>query len=186
MTGTRRTAETAPPELIELPGLALVRVRQPHARALAEAVAASLERLREWMPWANEEAASTEGQRARLAESEAEWDAGTKFEYVLFDETRRRVLGVLGVHVREDAVPMLGYWSHSEHAGRGNITAAARALTEAVLALPGVTGVEIHCDAGNHASAAIPRKLGYRLLRTEEREPQTAAETGRHLIWLRP
>jgi RimJ/RimL family protein N-acetyltransferase len=43
--------------------------------------------------------------------------------------------------------------------------------------------VEIHCDVGNAASAAVARKLGYGMVRVESRIPQAPAETGRHQIW---
>ena len=96
------------------------------------------------------------------------------------------MLGTFGLHRRigPDGIEM-GYWIHADHAGRGYGTAAARALTPVALALPGITRVEIHCDAANAASAAIPRRLGYRLERIEDREPAAPGESGRHLIWVR-
>jgi len=48
-----------------------------------------------------------------------------------------------------------------------------------------VDRVEIHCDAANAPSAAIARKLGYRLDRIEERQPEAAGESGRLMIWVR-
>jgi RimJ/RimL family protein N-acetyltransferase len=53
------------------------------------------------------------------------------------------------------------------------------------LALPGVSRAEIHCDEANTASAAIPRRLGYRLDRIEERKPEAPGESGRLMIWVR-
>jgi RimJ/RimL family protein N-acetyltransferase len=43
--------------------------------------------------------------------------------------------------------------------------------------------VEIRCDEANQASAAVPRKLGYKLVGTVDKEPHGPAETGRDLIW---
>src|SRR5262249_60537312 len=68
---------------------------------------------------------------------------------------------------------------------RGFATAAAEALTSAALGLPGVRRVEIHCDEANVASAAIPRKLGYRLDRVVAHEPEAPGESGRRMIWVR-
>jgi RimJ/RimL family protein N-acetyltransferase len=51
--------------------------------------------------------------------------------------------------------------------------------------MPGVTRVEIHCDEANIASNAIPRKLGYRLDRIDDHEPEAPGERGRRLIWVR-
>ena len=78
----------------------------------------------------------------------------------------------------------IGYWVGEGHTGRGLATAGARALAEAALALPGVGRVEIHCDEANTASAAVPRKLGFRLDRIEEALITAPSETGRKLIWV--
>ncbi|WP_051898527.1 GNAT family N-acetyltransferase [Sciscionella sediminilitoris] len=175
------------PERIELPGRVLLRARPAHAEAIAGAVAASLAELTDWMPWAGPEAAKPESQRTRLTEADSTWDSGEVLEFVLFDAAERALLGVLGLHRRIGPGAIeLGYWSHSAHAGKGNISAAAGVLTETALAMPDIERVEIHCDAANHASAAIAGKLGYRQVRTEDRAPQARAETGRHQIWVRP
>ena len=55
----------------------------------------------------------------------------------------------------------IGYWVHPGFTGRGVATAAAAALTEAALALPGIDRVEIHHDILNLASGRVPAKLGY-------------------------
>ena len=51
--------------------------------------------------------------------------------------------------------------------------------------LPGVNRVEIHCDAANAGSAAVARRLGYRLDRIEEWRPEAPGESGRLMIWVR-
>ena len=78
----------------------------------------------------------------------------------------------------------IGYWVRSDRTGRGLATSAASALTASALALDGVSRVEIHCDAANRRSAAIPEKLGYRLDRVETRPPTAPGETERHMIWV--
>jgi RimJ/RimL family protein N-acetyltransferase len=47
----------------------------------------------------------------------------------------------------------------------------------------GVRQVEIKCDAANDRSAAVPQRLGFRVVREEEREPTAASETGRLVVW---
>jgi RimJ/RimL family protein N-acetyltransferase len=76
-------------------------------------------------------------------------------------------------------------------AGRGFGTAAARAMTRVAramtrvaLALPGAHRAEIHCDQANAASAAIARKLGYRLARVERCRPGAPGESGRLMVWV--
>jgi RimJ/RimL family protein N-acetyltransferase len=57
-------------------------------------------------------------------------------------------------------------------------------LTEAAFGLESVERVEIHCDEANRRSAAVPRRLGYRLDRVESHELATPLATGRHIIWV--
>ncbi len=69
----------------------------------------------------------------------------------------------------------IGYWVRADCVGQGLATEATRALTTEGLALPGIDRIQIHCDPANRASAAIPRKLGYRhreTLRATKLNPQ--------------
>lgn len=68
-------------------------------------------------------------------------------------------------------------------AAPGSAPKAARALTSAALALPGITHVEIHHDRANEASAAIPRRLGYRLVGEAADEPVAPGEVGIEWRW---
>lgn len=73
-----------------------------------------------------------------------------------------------GLHDRSGGGAVeIGYWCHVDHLGRGVATRAARALTALPAGLPTVDRVEIHCDEANLRSAAVARRLGYRLDRVE-------------------
>jgi len=78
----------------------------------------------------------------------------------------------------------IGYWVHVDHLRRGVATAAARALLEAAIELPDIDRVEIRCGAANGASAAIPRKLGFRLDRVDEKARSAPGESGRLMVWV--
>lgn len=65
------------------------------------------------------------------------------------------------------------------------MTRSAEALTQVALALPGTAGAEIHCDAANQRSAAVARRLGYRLDRIAPREKRAPAESGQEMWWIR-
>lgn len=132
--------------------------------------------------------APTRAQTAELARAGSRaWEAGTDFMYLVgLDAEPGGVVGALGLHGRIGPGALeIGYWVAARHAGRGIATTTAGALTEAALALPGIARVEIHCDEANGASAAVPRKLGYRLDRVAEAAVRAPAETGRQLIWVR-
>src|SRR6266705_2972535 len=96
----------------------------------------------------------------------------------------RVAAGPLVLHRRlADETVEIGYWTVAARTRRGYATAAAQALTQVALALPGTRRAEIHCDEANTASAGIPRKLGYRLDRVEAHEREAPGERGRRMIW---
>jgi len=175
----------APPEVIEVPHGRLARIRESDADQLSEAVAASLDHLRPWMPWATAESASARAQREHCREVEKNWADDAEYVYALRPRPSGDVIGCFGLHRRIGPGAIeIGYWVHADFAGRGYATACARALTDAALALPDVDRVEIHTDEANTISASIPRRLGYRLDRIDEREPTAPAESGRLQIWV--
>lgn len=144
----------------------------------------NLEHLKPWMPWA-QEPVTLDGQLTFFHETDKQWDEGTNFVYGVFDPAGKLVGGT-GFHVRNGpGVLEIGYWLARDAAGHGLMTRVTDALTKAAATVEGVTRVEIHCDADNARSAAIPRRLGYTLLRVEEREITAPGECGNHLIFAR-
>jgi RimJ/RimL family protein N-acetyltransferase len=176
-----------PPERLERDGVVLRRPTPADDVALAAAIAASLDHLRPWMSWADDEATTPERRQAFLARAEEGWSTGSDFAFVILDADESTVLGTSGLHRRIGPRAIeIGYWVHAHHVGRGIATAVAGALTEAALDLPDVDRVEIHCDEANVRSAAVPRRLGYRLERIEEDGVTAPAETGRSMVWVLP
>ncbi len=178
--------DQSPPERVEAGLLVLRRVRAQDTGAIAAAVDASLDHLRPWMAWAVAEAGDPRTQQIRVEEADEMWAAGTDFIYSVFTAGEGTLVGEIGLHRRVgDGGIEIGYWIAEQQTGRGYATAAAGALTAVALDLPGVTRVEIHCDEANVASAAVPRKLGYRLDRIDDHEREAPGESGRRLIWVR-
>ncbi len=176
---------TSPPERIRFDDLVLRRERIGDAALVAGAVEANLDHLRPWMPWAMPDAATTPAQRERLAKVEQWWEANSDYSYVLLDATEANLLGIFGLHRRIGPGAIeLGYWLTREAVGRGRGTAAAGALTAAVLELDDVSRVEIHCDEANERSQLIARRLGYQLDRVEDDEIEAPGEVGRSMIWV--
>jgi RimJ/RimL family protein N-acetyltransferase len=178
-----------PPERVEEGRLVLRRMQAEDARTIAVVVGESLDHLRPWMPWATKEAADERTQRARIGEADEMWESGTDYIYAIFASDRGSgdgpLAGTIGLHRRPaENVIEIGYWIAVGQTRRGYGTAAARAATSLAVALPGIRQVEIQCDEANVASAAIPRKLGYRLDRIEPHEPEAPGEQGRRMIWL--
>jgi len=151
---------------------------------LVEVVNRHLDHLRAFMPWA-QEPVTVEGQTAWWRGTMHPRDDGTgDVAYGIFARSGA-LLGGTGFHLRgAPGVVEIGYWLAADATGRGVMTRVAAALIDVARQLDGVQLVEIKCDEANARSAAIPRRLGFRLDRMEAREPAAAAETGCDQVWV--
>lgn len=174
--------DATPPEEIDAGPVRLRRWRLDDAGDLARLVTDNLEHLRPWVSWAR--TAPTEAEeRAFIERASAMWDRRLIFGYAVVPHGAGPAGGMLLGSLQGAGTMEIGYWMAAACTGRGYATAASRALTDAAFALPGVERVEIRCDEANAPSAAVPRKLGYRLVDVIEREPLAPAHTGRGMIW---
>jgi RimJ/RimL family protein N-acetyltransferase len=174
-----------PPGRIALDGVLLRRWTLADAPGLHAAVLESFEILHPWMPWAAEPPKLVD-QESFIASAVSQWDTGEMYAYGIFDPDGEQIRGTVGLHARVGPKAFdIGYWLHVDHTGKGLATRASGALTDTALALPGIERVEIHCDEANAASAAIPRRLGYRLDRVDDHTRDAPAETGRRMIWIK-
>lgn len=78
----------------------------------------------------------------------------------------------------------IGYWLRTEATGRGIMSRCVERVTSLALALPGIDRVEIRCDAANSRSSAVPRRLGYRLVRHVRTERAAPGECGIEQQWV--
>jgi RimJ/RimL family protein N-acetyltransferase len=173
-----------PPERVLADHVILWRSDPSDVEPLVLAVNESLDHLRPWMPWA-QDPATNDTIGAFLREASIDWIAGKNFQFLIREAPSEMVLGGCGLHARLGPGALeIGYWTHVSQGGRGIATSAARALTRTALGLAGVDRVEIRCDLANIKSAAIPKKLGYRLDRIDQRPPATPCETEDHMVWV--
>ncbi|WP_449062273.1 GNAT family N-acetyltransferase [Planomonospora algeriensis] len=175
--------QVSPPEKIVAGSVVLHRVREADAEGVAAAVSESIAHLRPWMPWAHD-GHSVEDALGWIRRMEEGWAGGTEFGYVLRLADDGAVIGSISLMARVGPGALeIGYWLHGGHTGRGHMTAAAGALTAEGLAMPGIERIVIKHDAANHASGAVPRRLGYREVERVSREPVAPAETGVDVLW---
>lgn len=163
-------------------GLLLRLWRVSDAEALARAVAESYEHLHPWMAWTAMEPMPIEQRRAQIARWRQEFnhDGGAVYGVFVHDQ----IAGGCGLHRRGGEGGLeIGYWIHPRFARQGWATRAAALLTEAALALPDITHVEIHHDRANRASGGVPRKLGFALVEEVPREAAAPADTGIDCRW---
>ena len=172
-----------PPAEVNAPPVVLRSYRGDELPALLEAATASLEHLRPWLPWASADPLEP-ALSGFIRQSVARFRRGEDFGYAIWDDATSLIVGGAGLHphLGPDRIE-IGYWVREGWLRRGIAAAAARALTSAAFTMPGIEEVHIHCDEANVASAAVPRRLGFRLLRTVEDEVHAPAEIGRSMEW---
>lgn len=171
-----------PPDTLTCDRVALRRLRARDVDALRRAIDESLDHLLPWMPWAAEH--SRPRTEEYLARCEREWVSGEAFGYAI--TSGDAVVGGCGLMRRVGPGGLeIGYWVHAAWTGRGLATMAAGALTREGLALSGVDRIEIHHDEANHASGAVPRRLGFtEIERVPAPEGPTApGELGVNVVW---
>lgn len=133
------------------------------APALQQALGENLEHLRPWMPWIDQEPELLDAKIERLRGFRGRFDLGQDFTYGIFDLDETRVLGGSGLHTRVGPGALeIGYWIHKDHINRGYATELVAAVTRIGFAVHDIDRLEIRVDPANLASAAVPRKLGYR------------------------
>ncbi|WP_437288793.1 GNAT family N-acetyltransferase [Sorangium sp. So ce406] len=181
MAGERPPAQLLTARLV-------LRAWQPEdASLMREAIDESLAHLRPWMPWAVNEPLALEATIALLERFRDDFAAGRDFHYGIFTRDEREVLGGTGLHPRigPDAIE-IGYWLRETATRRGYATEAAEALTRVAFEDLGLSRVEIRCDPRNSASAAVPRRLGYRYVTTLEANALTPVGEPRDtMVWER-
>ena len=141
----------------------IVRCYEPaDVQLLAEAITENIEHLRPWMPWVYAEPEPIEEKVKRIRRFRGMFDLGQNFVYGIFNPEETKLLGGTGLHPRLGEKELeIGYWIHKDYINRGLVTESTAALVRVAFELIRVHRVEIHCDPGNVASAAIPRKLGF-------------------------
>lgn len=155
------------------------------APALRAALDANDAHLRPWIPWMREEPRPLEGTLQKVRDARAAFDADRDYRYALFVSEGSLVAGEIALLGRAGAGALeIGYWIDHRLAGRGLATEAAAAAARLAFETRGVTRVEIHHSAGNHASAAVPRKLGFTLEATLRMRAHDADDVQRDLcVW---
>jgi RimJ/RimL family protein N-acetyltransferase len=141
----------------------VIRCWQPDdAPLLKEAVDASLDHLRPWMPWAHDEPQSPAEKVELLRAFRGQFDLDQNYVYALFDAEEAEVVGGSGFHLRVGPGAFeIGYWIRASQTGRGLATEATAALTRVGFDVCGVDRIELRVEPSNVASARIPEKLGF-------------------------
>jgi RimJ/RimL family protein N-acetyltransferase len=166
--------------------------QEADAVLLLPVLEASVDHLADWIPRHVSAPAPLEELRLRLAGFADDFVAARNWRFAIFPEDRSDVLGEVSLFPRsaEGRVDLasadrleIGYWLRQDVTSRGYATEAARAMLGLAVAMPGIDSVEIHCDPGNNASAAVPRRLGFRLLRPGVEQGLALPQNEAGMLW---
>ena len=134
------------------------------AELLLRSITQSIDHLRDWMPWASGEPSTLEEKISLLRRWRAAFDLDEEYVYGIFPPDENSVWGGTGLHKRLTGEALeIGYWVHVGQINHGLATETTAALSRIAIEVHKVDRVEIHCDPTNVRSAAIPRKLGFKL-----------------------
>lgn len=117
-------------------------------------------RLGEWLPWVGPGYGLPE--TLRFLEERALENAA-RLALTMHVRAGGVLCGAIGIHRidKRHRNSSLGYWLDAEHAGRGIMTRACRAMITEGFRNYGLHRLEIRCGTGNARSAAIARRLGF-------------------------
>lgn len=145
---------------------------------LNAALLESWESLRQWMPWAGGNQPTIEESEANVRQAYSKFIARKDLRLSLFLKGTNTLVGSSGLHRMNWTIPRfeIGYWVRKRFEGQGYITEAVDGITGFAIEHFGARRIEIRCDAQNHRSAAVPRRLGFELegiLKNEDRHHLT-------------
>ncbi len=156
------------PVRLDTPRL-LIRCPQPgDGAAYLEAILASLDALKPWMPWAHEPQEPA-GSEARARKFQADYLARADLVMAMFlrgdDGSAGLLVGGTGLHRIDWSVPRfeIGYWCRSSHVGQGLVSEAVGALADMAFAQLRAQRVEIRCDDRNERSWRVAERCGFAL-----------------------
>ncbi|MDX1614514.1 MAG: GNAT family protein [Candidatus Promineifilaceae bacterium] len=156
------TTPQGPAYRIETERLVVRCYRPGDAPLLQVAIEESVEHLRPWMPWIDEEPKTLAQRVTLLRRFRGQFDLDQDYIYGIFNRDETRLWGGTGLHTRRgEGVREIGYWIHADQVRRGLVTESTAALIRVAFEVEQVVRVEIRCDPENVASAAIPRKLAF-------------------------
>lgn len=164
------------PDVVRTERLLLRRWRADDAEALLPILEANFDHLKAWIPLSVAAPAPVPELALRLEGYDADFEAGRRWRFCIASPDDRDILGEVSLFPRnaEKRVPIesadrieIGYCFRNDLTGRGFATEVTRAMIDLSTTLHRITRIEIRCDDRNIASAAIPRRLGFRLLETD-------------------
>ena len=165
----------SPPSVFCTERLVLRRPVMDDAGAIFEGYAQDPETVR-YMTWRPH--TSLDDTHQFLATSEAAWEKGTAFSYVICFQGETQPFGMIGMRPERFGIDF-GYVISRAHRGKGYTAEALSRLAEWALTHPSIWRAGAFCDMENRASARVMEKAGMTfegILRRWSRHPNVSEE----------
>ncbi|MBS1661725.1 MAG: GNAT family N-acetyltransferase [Bacteroidetes bacterium] len=133
------------------------------AELLQSSINESMEHLRPWIPWAQDEPQPIDWFAQFIRKFRGQFDLGQDAVYGIFNPTETAIIGGTGLHNRVGPEAReIGYWINVNHVDKGYATEAVCALVRTGFEIEKHSLIEIHCASDNVRSNHVPEKLGFR------------------------
>ncbi|WLD94335.1 GNAT family N-acetyltransferase [Alkalihalobacillus sp. AL-G] len=142
-----------------------IRIPQPgDGEAVHNAIQASLNELKPWMPFAHLNQ-TMEDVEVNIRESYIKFLKREDLRLLVFLKDTGELVASSGLHRIDWDVPKfeIGYWGDSRYSGKGYVTEAVQGISDFAFTELNAKRLEIRCDSQNLKSRAIPERLGFTL-----------------------
>lgn len=143
----------------------LIRMPQPgDGKSLCEAVNASIEELKPWMKWAQNEHSEYESELV-IRETHIMFLRREKLRFLIFLKDTGQFIGSSSLHNIDWDLRKyeIGYWIDTRYSGKGYMTEAVKGICDFAFNQLDARRLEILCDTKNSKSKLIPERLGFEL-----------------------
>jgi RimJ/RimL family protein N-acetyltransferase len=141
----------------------VIRCYEPaDAPLLKDAIDSSLDHMREFSAWIDDEPQPVEQKAALIESFRQAFDTAEAFVYGVFDPDERRLLGGTGLYARVGSGGLeIGYWVRASATRQGIATETTAVLTRVGFDVCEADRIEIRIDPNNRRSFGVPQKLGF-------------------------
>ncbi|WP_182200589.1 GNAT family N-acetyltransferase [Paraliobacillus salinarum] len=128
-----------------------------------QAIRASKEQLKQWLPFAQKDQTEEETE-VNIREAYINFIKREDLRLLVFAKETGAFIASSGLHRINWDVPRfeIGYWIDTRYSGKGYMTEAVRGICDFAFYELGANRIEICCDEQNIKSRAIPERLGFK------------------------
>lgn len=156
----------------------VIRMPRPgDGKVVYEAIMASINELKPWMPFAQKEQ-SEQDVEVNIRSAYISFLKREDLRLLVFLKETGEFVASSGLHRIDWSIPKfeIGYWIDSRFSGEGYMTEAVKGIAQFAFRELQARRIEIRCDAKNMKSRAIPETLGFSLegiLKNDDVSPDT-------------